>query len=152
MIFGIKFKQYGCHYFTIDKCYFVFALNPCNFDFPPLITLPFQGCKRRLLEQHFLRPDAFPDVNHVRGMQYQIFLNISSSRYYCINLLLYLYIYSKVSLIAVNWCLQNIAISKNHTKRGCFSYGYKLYMPSIWREYFFLSTIHNPREVKLYHI
>ena len=37
-----------------------------------------------------------------------------------------LFEYSKVSLIPVNCCMQNTAISKTRTKRGCFSYGYKL--------------------------
>ena len=40
---------------------------------------------------------------------------------------LLLLVYSEVSLIVVNWCLQNTAISKTRTKRVCFSYGYKLY-------------------------
>ena len=78
---------------------------------------------------------------------------------------------NKVSLIAINWCMQNTTISKNGTKRGCLSYGYKLYnwvglcrntrercarvgseqdivapasLLSIWREHFLLAIIHNP--------
>ena len=38
----------------------------------------------------FLRPDALPNVNHMRGMQYQIVLNIilypEPNQYSCTNL------------------------------------------------------------------
>ena len=36
---------------------------------------PFPGVLMKSIEA-FLRPDALPDVNHMRGMQYQTVLNI----------------------------------------------------------------------------
>ena len=43
---------------------------------PPHNT-PFPGVLIKSIgAAFFLRPDALPDVNHMRGMQYQIVLNI----------------------------------------------------------------------------
>ena len=44
---------------------------PIGLDRPPS-----QHTLARVLEQRFFRPDALPDVNHMRGMQCQIVLNI----------------------------------------------------------------------------
>ena len=41
----------------------------------PLHNAPFPGVPIKILEQHFLRPDALPDINHMCQMQYQIVLN-----------------------------------------------------------------------------
>ena len=45
------------------------GLPPHNTPFPRVLILKSIGAG-------FLRPDALPDVNHMRGMQYQIVLNI----------------------------------------------------------------------------
>ena len=37
---------------------------------------PFPGVLIKSIGAAFLRPDALPDVNHMRGMPYQIVLNI----------------------------------------------------------------------------
>ena len=42
---------------------------------PPHNT-PFPGVLMKSFGAAFLRPDALPDVNHMRGMQYQIVLNM----------------------------------------------------------------------------
>ena len=42
---------------------------------PPHNT-PFPRVLMKSTGTVFLRPDALPDVNHMRGMQYQIVLNI----------------------------------------------------------------------------
>ena len=42
---------------------------------PPHNT-PFPGVIMKCIGAAFLRPNALPDVNHMRGMQYQIVLNI----------------------------------------------------------------------------
>ena len=43
--------------------------------FPPH-NAPFPGVLMKSILAAFLRPDALPDVNHMRGMQCQIVLNI----------------------------------------------------------------------------
>ena len=42
----------------------------------PLHNIPFPRVLMKSTGTVFLRPDALPDVNHMRGMQYQIVLNI----------------------------------------------------------------------------
>ena len=42
---------------------------------PPHNT-PFPRVSMKSIGAVFLRPDALPDVNHMRGMQYEIVLNI----------------------------------------------------------------------------
>ena len=39
------------------------------------VGLPDPGVLMKSIEATFLRPDALPGVNHMRGMQYQIVLN-----------------------------------------------------------------------------
>ena len=43
---------------------------------PPHNT-PFPGVLMKSIGASFLQPDALPDVNHMRGMQYQTVLNIT---------------------------------------------------------------------------
>ena len=43
---------------------------------PPSHNTPFPRVLMKSIGAVFLRPDALPDVNHMRGMQYQIVLNI----------------------------------------------------------------------------
>ena len=38
---------------------------------------PFPGVLMKSIGATFLGPDALPGVNHIRGMQYQIVLNIT---------------------------------------------------------------------------
>ena len=42
----------------------------------PLHKIPSSGVLMKSIGAEFLLPDALPDVNHIRGMQYQIVLNI----------------------------------------------------------------------------
>ena len=42
----------------------------------PPHNIPFPRVLMKSIGAVFLRPDAFPDVNHMRGMQYKIVLNI----------------------------------------------------------------------------
>ena len=46
----------------------------------PHHNTPFPGVLMKSIGAVFLRPNALPDVNHMRGMQYQIVLNIISCR------------------------------------------------------------------------
>ena len=48
---------------------------PIELDFP-FITIPLSGVLMKSIGATFLRPDGLPDVNHMRGLQYQIVLNI----------------------------------------------------------------------------
>ena len=43
---------------------------------PPLHNTPFPGVLMKSMGAAILRPDALPGVNHMRGMQYQIVLDI----------------------------------------------------------------------------
>ena len=45
---------------------------------PPHNT-PFPRVLMKSIGTVFLRPDSLPDVNHMRGMQYQIVLNIKNN-------------------------------------------------------------------------
>ena len=42
----------------------------------PLHNIPSSGVLMKSIGADFWRPDALPGVNHMRGMQYQIVLNI----------------------------------------------------------------------------
>ena len=42
----------------------------------PLDKIPSSGLLMKSIGAEFLRPDALPGVNHMRGMQYQIVINI----------------------------------------------------------------------------
>ena len=42
----------------------------------PLRNNPSSGVLMKSIGTEFLRPDAIPGINHMRGMQYQIVLNI----------------------------------------------------------------------------
>ena len=43
----------------------------------PLHNIPSSGVLIKNIRAEFLRPGALPGVNHMRGMQYQIVLNIA---------------------------------------------------------------------------
>ena len=43
----------------------------------PPHNAPFPGVLMKSIGAAFIRPDALPDVNHMRGMEYQIVLNIT---------------------------------------------------------------------------
>ena len=43
----------------------------------PLHNIPSSRVLMKSIGAEFLRSDALPDVNHIRGMQYQIGLNIT---------------------------------------------------------------------------
>ena len=43
----------------------------------PLHHIPSSGVLMKSIEAEFFRLDALPDVSHMRGMQYQIVLNIT---------------------------------------------------------------------------
>ena len=45
----------------------------------PLHNNPSSGVLMKSIGAEFLRPDALPGVNHMRGMQYQMVLNIAFS-------------------------------------------------------------------------
>ena len=47
----------------------------------PIYNIPSSGVLMKSIGAEYFRPDAFPGVNHMRGMQYQIVLN---SIYICI--------------------------------------------------------------------
>ena len=42
----------------------------------PLHNSPFSGVLMKSIREEFLRPDALPGVNHMRGMQYNIYIYI----------------------------------------------------------------------------
>ena len=47
-----------------------------------LHNIPFPGVLVKSMGAEFFRPEAFSGVNHMRGMQYQIVLNIA----FCLEL------------------------------------------------------------------
>ena len=53
----------------------VYSLFSGRVGLPPHNTL-IPGVLMKSIGAAFLRPDALPDVNHIRGMQYKIVLNI----------------------------------------------------------------------------
>ena len=67
----------------------VYSLFSDRVGLPPHNT-PFPWVLMNSIGAAFLRPDALPDVNHMRGMQYQIVLNIifwpEINEYSCTNL------------------------------------------------------------------
>ena len=65
--------------FGYSSCFQILLSSVCS-PFSERVGLhphnaPFPGVLMKSIGAEFLRPDAFPGVNHMRGMQYQIVLN-----------------------------------------------------------------------------
>ena len=71
-----------CRKVNIKICYIMFYILSVYSPFSDWVGLalhniPSSGLLMKSIGAEFLRPDALPGVNHMRGIQYQIVLNMN---------------------------------------------------------------------------